>query len=125
MKKLLMIGTLCLILVAYAGTASADWGFSGTCELETMTLYWATLSGTDVPVQACDVRTIITVGGEPFDVFCYAEGTQLNLALLKAMNASEVVGCEGVLELTTVKNPFTKTKQGFTCYIKNITVNAP
>jgi hypothetical protein len=129
MKKLLMIGTLCLLLLAFVGTASADWPFKGDCTIDYIKLYWATLSGDDVPVKPCELWLHINVSGEIFKVFCYAEGTQLNLALLKAFNADECVSCDGSLELTPITIPGAtcpdcKT-QGFRCWIKDIDFGTP
>ena len=133
MKKLLMIGTLCLLLVAFVGTASADWPFSGTCTWLYQKLYWAgvhngeTAVADDVPAQPCEAWVNITVDGELFKVFCYIEGTQLNLAILKEFNKPAITSCTGSLELVPITIPGQKCvegtpckRQGFTCYIKSI-----
>ena len=136
MKKLLMIGTLCLVLMAFIGTASADWPFKGRCDIEYIKLYWSPVRGgettyaaTDVPTKPCELWMNITVNGEVFKVFCYAEGTQLNLALLKAFNGNENVSCGGSLELTPIQIPGatcpTCKTQGFTCWIKDIDFGVP
>ena len=134
-----MIGTLCLLLVAFVGTASADWPFKGTCQIDYIKLYWSPVRGgektgavtpiDDVPVKPCELWLTITVAQETFKVFCFAEGTQLNLALLKAFNANETVSCDGSLELTPIQIPGatcpTCKTQGFTCYIKDIDFGVP
>ena len=138
MKKLLMIGTLCLLLVAFVGTASADWPFKGTCEIEYIKLYFSNVRGgeqiptsvmDDVPTKPCEIWVNITVANEEFKVFCYAEGTQLNLAILKAFNANETTSCEGSLELTPIQIPGascpTCKTQGFRCFIKDIDFGTP
>ena len=132
MKKLLMIGTLCFVLIAFVGTASADWPFKGTCCIDYIKLYWSPVREVvgipedydDVPVKPCELWMHVDVAGEVFKVFCFAEGTQLNLALLKAFNGNEVVSCEGSLELTPIQIPGatcpTCQTQGFSCWIKAI-----
>ena len=137
MKKLLMIGTLCLVLMAFVGTASADWPFKGRCDIEYIKLYWSpvrngeipTQLADDVPVKPCELWLNINVSGETFKVFCFAEGTQLNLALLKAFNGSENVSCDGSLELTPIQIPGatcpTCQTQGFSCFIKAIDFGTP
>jgi hypothetical protein len=134
MKKLLMIGTLCFVLIAFVGTASADWPFKGFCTVDYIKLYWSPVRGddayvgvggiNDVPLKPCELWLNINVAGETFKVFCYAEGTQLNLALLKAFNGNEVVSCDGSLELTPIQIPGatcpTCQTQGFSCWIKAI-----
>ena len=135
MKKLLMIGTLCFVLVLFTGSAFADWPLKGTCQIEYIKLYWSPVHNgqtnwsDDVPTKPCELWLNITVANERFLVFCYAEGTQLNLALLKAFNANETVSCDGSLELTPIQIPGascpTCKTQGFRCFIKDIDFGTP
>ena len=141
MKKLLMIGTLCLLLVAFVGTASADWPFMGTCEWLYQKIYWAgvhngeTAVADDVPAQPCEAWVNICVptdaapNKECFKVFCFIEGTQLNLAILKEFNLGRITSCTGSLELTPITIPGQKCvegtpckRQGFSCWIKSMDI---
>jgi hypothetical protein len=145
MKKLLMIGTLCFVLVLFTGSAFADWPFKGTCHVDYIKLFWSPVRGgesglwtydsqpvslpDDVPTDPCELWLTVTVANETFKVFCYAEGTQLNLALLKAFNGNETVSCDGSLELTPITLPDatcpTCQTQGFSCFIKDIDFGTP
>ena len=127
-----MIGTFCFVLMLLGAPAFAGWPFKGTCHIDYIKLFYSpvrngeisTQVADDVPIQPCQLWVNITVSNEPYKVFCFAEGTQLNLALLKAFNADEDVSCDVVLDLTTIQIPDstcpTCPTQGFKCWIKDI-----
>jgi len=113
MKKFLMIGTLCFALMAFTGSAFADFGFEGLCRVNYIAM--ASSNSNDVPTGPCILCLTITVNGETFDVIAEASGTLINVGLLKAWNENLQVSCKGGLELG--KGP---DGQGFKVFLKKI-----
>ena len=91
MKKFLMIGSLCLVLVLFTGSAFADITYDGRCQV----LYIALTESNalDVPVAPCDVIVDFFLAPQHFTIPLTAFGTQLNLALLKAWNEELDISC--------------------------------
>ena len=92
MKKI--ITSICLIaLVGFfvCSIASADEKMCGTGKVTAIRLYESNI-GNDVPIQACDVAIRFTTENNQTSIItATAFGTQLNLALLRALNSGECI----------------------------------
>ena len=93
MKKLLMIGTLCFVMVLLGTSAFADFEICGTCAYDKVVIY----AGEQIP---CDVNFRFFINGETFWLKATAAGDLLCGAILKAFNAPEPTSC------TLQVNPF-------------------
>ena len=80
MKKFLMIGSLCLVLMLFTGSAFADITYLGLCKVNYIALT-ESYDGNDVPVAPCEVIVDFYYEGQTFTIPLTAFGTQLNLAL--------------------------------------------
>ena len=101
MKKFLMIGSLCLVLMLFTGSAFADITFPGRCEVLAITIYES--GDFDVPVKDCDVTVHFYFEGQDWVIPVTAKGTLLNVGLLKAWNESLNISCTVILRTF---NPF-------------------
>jgi hypothetical protein len=91
MKKLVIL-TLCVFFLVFGTKAFADEIICGRADVLWITL-WESDPGNDVPVEPCDVWiSFVTENNQgPYTLPATAFGTQLNLALLKALNFQENV----------------------------------
>jgi hypothetical protein len=95
MKKFLMIGSLCLVLVLFTGSAFADITFPGRCTVSYIKMYES--DSLDVPVKPCEVTVHFFYGLQDWELDVTATGTQLNLGLLKAWNEQLNISCTLIL----------------------------
>ena len=91
MKKFLMIGSLCLVLMLFTGSAFADITYDGRCKVSYIAL--SESNPLDIPVDACYVVVDFYLAPQTFTIPLTAFGTQLNLALLKAWNEELDISC--------------------------------
>ena len=91
MNKILIL-ILCIIVLFVGANAYADEIICGRADVLSMNL-WESDPATDVPVQPCDVwiRFVTENNQGPYTLPATAFGTQINLALLKALNYQENV----------------------------------
>ena len=91
MKKILIIGTLCLALMFAVSPAFAGMDLCGDFTPTSITIYKSN-PGDDPP--ACDVTATVVLNGQTYDFDVTAYGTELNLAVLKAWNEGLTInGC--------------------------------
>ena len=91
MKKIVIL-TLCVGMLVFGSNALADELICGFAQPFYIDLYESD-PGTDVPIAPCDVWfNFITENNQgPYTLNATAFGTQLNLALLKAVNFNETI----------------------------------
>jgi len=116
MKKLLMVGILCLALMSLVSTAYADYIVCGRINLATYIKLYPS-NAADVPIKPCELiinfqyqapsdKKPNTNPVQDFLIPATAFGTQINLALLKAKNWKENISA---CILVTGWAPFTAT----------------
>ena len=91
MKKIVIL-TLCVVMLVFGAKAFADELICGVAQPFWINVYESD-PATDVPVAPCDVwMNFLTENGQgPYTLPATAFGTQLNTALVKAVNFQEQV----------------------------------